>query len=124
MDLSFKMVQGSTNLYSITGWNEDSNRTLSIINIFKLHRDNILRWLNFLRVHHLGYRAIEIERANIDRLPQDSNVMDDVLIEELGADDMPPPETVAIPNLLASEEELGVIRRQLDVPALAILLRC
>ena len=80
--------------------------------------------VEFPASYHLGYRAIEIERANIDRLPQDSNVMDDVLIEELGADDMPPPETVAIPNLLASEEELGVIRRQLDVPALAILLRC
>jgi hypothetical protein len=26
MDLSFKMVQGSTNLYSITGWNEESKR--------------------------------------------------------------------------------------------------
>ena len=57
--------------------------------------------------------------------------MDDVLIEERGADDMPPdtsdaadeelpPETVAVPNLLASGEELGVIRRQLDVPAPAI----
>jgi hypothetical protein len=30
MDLSFKNVQGAANLFSISGWNEDCNRMLSI----------------------------------------------------------------------------------------------
>ncbi len=30
MDLSFKMIQGSTNVFSISNWNEDAKRELNI----------------------------------------------------------------------------------------------
>jgi hypothetical protein len=53
------------------------------------------------------------------------------MIKEVEADNIPlhstdaadeelPPETVAVPNLLASKEELSAIRQQLGVPAAAI----
>jgi hypothetical protein len=113
--------------------NTASNPRLNrqFVHDFKVRRDNIVRWLHFLRVHHPGYRTIEIEQANIDRLPLDGNVMDDIMIKEVEADIIPldstdaedeelPPETVAVPNLLASEEELGAIRQQLGVPTAAI----
>lgn len=47
MDLAFKMVQGTTNLFSIAGWNEKTQRILIIRYVYaehmlKLYRDQRL----------------------------------------------------------------------------------
>ncbi|OXV07665.1 hypothetical protein Egran_04570 [Elaphomyces granulatus] len=83
---------------------------------------HIARWLQFLRLNHPGYRGIDIDEANLSRLPADGDVRDAVLGVEGEADlpvpgldsdadedlDLPsgPPETVVVPDLLAGEEEL------------------
>lgn len=36
MDLSFKMIQGKVNLFSITGWNEEARRMYLILTLFTL----------------------------------------------------------------------------------------
>jgi hypothetical protein len=87
---------------------------------FRVRRENVVRWLQYLRHNHPGYRDIEVSQATIDLLPPDSSVADDILAEEIdpvetrpeGEDDADAVSS-AVPDFLAREEEIDAIRNQL-----------
>ncbi|EED14419.1 hypothetical protein TSTA_106280 [Talaromyces stipitatus ATCC 10500] len=66
-------------------------------------------WLSYLIAHHPGYRDIQIDHANLIKLPEDGSVIDQILSEDVAIEsienhtDIPVeadyPETVAVPDM-------------------------
>jgi hypothetical protein len=98
---------------------------------FKVRRGAVLQWLLFLRDHHAGYRDIEISQEALNRLPVDDNVIDDILLHEVEPEELScnangedteqeadeeevPPESAAVPDLLAHDTEIEEIRQQIQ----------
>jgi helitron helicase-like protein/uncharacterized protein DUF6570/PIF1-like helicase len=102
---------------------------------YRVRRCAIIRWLDFLRGNHPGYRDVQISAAAIEELPEDgpvdhllpSQVVDAELPSEeqdptdqqddpagLFNDDSDEPECAAVPDVLATEDEVTAIRNMVD----------
>jgi len=61
----------------------NSNHDAQFRKRFRVRRRHIEIWLEFLRLHHPGYRDFVWDRAALDQLPMDGDVLDQVNIEEI-----------------------------------------
>lgn len=105
---------------------------------FRVRRHAIIRWLEFLRHNHPGYRDIQISAAAIYELPNDgpvdqllpSQVVDaepicDEITSTAAEEDATDlftaypdePECAAVPDLAATEDEVTAIRNMVDPTA-------
>ena len=93
---------------------------------FRVRRAVITTWLHFLRVHHPGYQDIAISADRLDRLPDDGDVMEQVLSQSVDPDSAPAsvetdapdddddyPVVAAVPNFLAQDTEINAVRDML-----------
>ncbi|KAH0826840.1 hypothetical protein AYO21_07253 [Fonsecaea monophora] len=92
---------------------------------FRVRQRAIREWLQFLRLNHPGYSNIEIDEAALQQLPIDDSIADQLITEEVPdsvetvgsdeqdvADEDEGAQTSVIPDLLAREEEIEGLRRQ------------
>ena len=87
---------------------------------FRVRRQPIAVWLDYLRRHHPGYRCIAIDEERLNQLPQDGNVLDAIPQSQVEAADVGPEEDqeaepdledeAAVPDLLAKDTELDALR--------------
>src|SRR4029077_10622226 len=87
---------------------------------FRVRRQPVAIWLNYLRRHHPGYRCIVIDEERLNQLPQDGNVLDGIPQSQVDAADVGPEEDpeaepdlvdeAAVPDLLAKDTEIDVLR--------------
>jgi hypothetical protein len=87
---------------------------------FRVRRQPIAIWLNYLRRHHPGYRCITIDEERLSQLPQDGNVLDAIPQSQVEAVDVGPggdqeaeadlEDEAAVPDLLAKDTELEALR--------------
>ncbi|EFY90645.1 ATP-dependent DNA helicase PIF1 [Metarhizium acridum CQMa 102] len=87
---------------------------------FRVRRQPVAIWLNYLRRHHPGYRCIVIDEERLSQLPQDGNVLDDIPQSQVEAAEVGPEEDeeaepdledeAAVPDLLAKDTELDALR--------------
>ncbi|EXU94986.1 PIF1-like helicase [Metarhizium robertsii] len=87
---------------------------------FRVRRQPVAIWLNYLRRHHPGYRCIVIDEERLNQLPNDSNVLDAIPQSQVEAADVGPEEDqeaepdlvdeAAVPDLLAKDTELDALR--------------
>ena len=87
---------------------------------FRVRRQPVTIWLNYLRRHHPGYRCIVIDDERLSPLPEDGNVLDDIPQSQVEAADVGPEEDeeaepdledeAAVPDLLAKDTELDALR--------------
>ncbi|KAJ5171639.1 hypothetical protein N7492_004232 [Penicillium capsulatum] len=98
---------------------------------YRVRREAIARWLQFLRLRHPGYRDLQISAAALNALPHDDRV--DHLLQSQDIDvDMPPedlhtvvtesmddnePERVAVPDLFDEQEEITAVQNMVAPPA-------
>ncbi|KAF5132979.1 hypothetical protein E5D57_003601 [Metarhizium anisopliae] len=87
---------------------------------FRVRRQPVTIWLNYLRRHHPGYRCIVIDEDRLSQLPEDGNVLDAIPQSQVEAADVGPEEDqeaepdvedeAAVPDLLAKDTELDALR--------------
>ncbi|KAM5357383.1 hypothetical protein ACJZ2D_016323 [Fusarium nematophilum] len=87
---------------------------------FRVRRQPVVIWLDYLRRHHPGYRCIVIDEERLNQLPQDGNVLDAIPQSQVEAADVGPEEDqeaepdledeAAVPDLLAKDTELDALR--------------
>ncbi|KHO10579.1 Beta-ketoacyl synthase [Metarhizium robertsii ARSEF 23] len=87
---------------------------------FRVRRQPVTIWLNYLRRHHPGYRCIVINDERLSQLPEDGNVLDAIPQSQVEAADVGPEEDqeaepdvedeAAVPDLLAKDTELDALR--------------
>jgi hypothetical protein len=87
---------------------------------FRVRRQPVAIWLDYLRRHHPGYRCIAIDEERLNQLPQDGNVLDAIPQSQVEAADVGPEEdreaepdledAAAVPDLLAKDTELDALR--------------
>jgi hypothetical protein len=87
---------------------------------FRVRRQPVTIWLNYLRRHHPGYRCIVIDEERLSQLPEDGNVLDAIPRSQVEATDVGPEDDqeaepdledeVAVPDLLAKDTELDALR--------------
>ncbi|OAQ57415.2 ATP-dependent DNA helicase PIF1 [Pochonia chlamydosporia 170] len=87
---------------------------------FRVRRQPVAIWLNYLRRHHPGYRCIVIDEERLSQLPQDANVLDAIPQSQVEAAEVGPEEDeeaepdledeAAVPDLLAKDTELDALR--------------
>ncbi|KAI8416687.1 hypothetical protein FOFC_03000 [Fusarium oxysporum] len=90
---------------------------------FRVRRQPVVIWLDYLRRHHPGYRCVVIDEERLNQLPQDGNVLDAIPQSQVEAADVGPdsPEEdqeaepdledeAAVPDLLAKDTELDALR--------------
>ncbi|KAF5127214.1 ATP-dependent DNA helicase pif1 [Metarhizium anisopliae] len=87
---------------------------------FRVRRQPVTIWLNYLRRHHPGYRCIIIDEDRLSQLPEDGNVLDAIPQSQVEAADVGPEEDqeaepdvedeAAVPDLLAKDTELDALR--------------
>ncbi|KAL6405464.1 transposase [Ilyonectria robusta] len=87
---------------------------------FRVRRQPVAIWLNYLRRHHSGYRCIIIDEERLSQLPQEGNVLDAIPRSQVEATDVGPEDDqeaepdledeVAVPDLLAKDMELDALR--------------
>ncbi|KAF5133799.1 ATP-dependent DNA helicase PIF1 [Metarhizium anisopliae] len=87
---------------------------------FRVRRQPVTIWLNYLRRHHPGYRCIVIDDERLSQLPEDGNVLDAIPQSQVEAADVGPEEDqeaepdmedeAAVPDLLAKDTELDALR--------------
>ncbi|OJD24648.1 hypothetical protein ACJ73_03984 [Blastomyces percursus] len=89
---------------------------------FMVCKRNILAWLAFLRRNHPGYIDISINQDAINALPEEEDVIDQLIIENIedaqidedfNSDDIDnPPECAAVPDVLARNEEIEQLHQE------------
>ncbi|KAG6992212.1 ATP-dependent DNA helicase pif1 [Fusarium oxysporum f. sp. conglutinans] len=90
---------------------------------FRVRRQPVVIWLDYLRRHHPGYRCVVIDEERLNQLPQDGNVLDAIPQSQVETADVGPdsPEEdqeaepdledeAAVPDLLAKDTELDALR--------------
>ncbi|KAG7002669.1 ATP-dependent DNA helicase PIF1 [Fusarium oxysporum f. sp. conglutinans] len=87
---------------------------------FRVRRQPVVIWLDYLRRHHPGYRCVVIDEERLNQLPQDGNVLDAIPQSQVEAADVGPEEDqeaepdledeAAVPDLLAKDTELDALR--------------
>ncbi|KAM4067367.1 Beta-ketoacyl synthase [Hirsutella rhossiliensis] len=87
---------------------------------FRVRRQAVMIWLDYLRHHHPGYRSIAIDDERLSQLPEDGNVVDAIPQSQVEAADVGPEEdqeaepdledAAAVPDLLAKDTELDALR--------------
>ncbi|KAK4068341.1 hypothetical protein Purlil1_13812 [Purpureocillium lilacinum] len=87
---------------------------------FRVRRQAVMIWLDYLRHHHPGYRCIAIDNERLSQLPEDGNVVDAIPQSQVEAADVGPEEdqeaepeledAAAVPDLLAKDTELDALR--------------
>ncbi|KJK85038.1 hypothetical protein H633G_11133 [Metarhizium anisopliae BRIP 53284] len=87
---------------------------------FRVRRQAVMIWLDYLRHHHPGYRCIVIDDERLSQLPEDGNVVDAIPQSQVEAADVGPEEdpeaepeledAAAVPDLLAKDTELDALR--------------
>ncbi|EXU95902.1 AAA ATPase, helitron and PIF1-like helicase domain protein [Metarhizium robertsii] len=87
---------------------------------FRVRRQAVMIWLDYLRHHHPGYRCIVIDDERLSQLPEDGNVEDAIPQSQVEAADVGPEEdqeaepeledAAAVPDLLAKDTELDALR--------------
>ncbi|KAK8912669.1 hypothetical protein VCV18_012348 [Metarhizium anisopliae] len=87
---------------------------------FRVRRQAVMIWLDYLRHHHAGYRCIVIDDERLSQLPEDGNVVDAIPQSQVEAADVGPEEdqeaepeledAAAVPDLLAKDTELDALR--------------
>ncbi|KAJ6436452.1 ATP-dependent DNA helicase PIF1 [Purpureocillium lavendulum] len=87
---------------------------------FRVRRQAVMIWLDYLRHHHPGYRCIVIDNERLSQLPEDGNVVDAIPQSQVEAADVGPEEdqeaepeledAAAVPDLLAKDTELDALR--------------
>lgn len=87
---------------------------------FRVRRQSVMIWLDYLRHHHPGYRCIVIDNERLSQLPEDGNVVDAIPQSQVEAADVGPEEdqeaepeledAAAVPDLLAKDTELDALR--------------
>ncbi|KAM4062456.1 PIF1-like helicase [Hirsutella rhossiliensis] len=87
---------------------------------FRVRRQAVMIWLDYLRHHHPGYRSIAIDDERLGQLPEDGNVVDAIPQSQVEAADVGPEEdqeaepdledAAAVPDLLAKDTELDALR--------------
>ncbi|EXU94892.1 PIF1-like helicase [Metarhizium robertsii] len=87
---------------------------------FRVRRQPVAIWLNYLRRHHPGYRCMVINEERLNQLPDDGNVLDAIPQSQVEAADVGPeddqeaePDLVdeaAVPDLLAKDTELDALQ--------------
>ncbi|KAF6517647.1 hypothetical protein HZS61_003208 [Fusarium oxysporum f. sp. conglutinans] len=88
---------------------------------FRVRRQPVVIWLDYLRRHHPGYRCVVIDEERLNQLPQDGNVLDAIPQSQVETADVGPdsPEEdqeaepdledeAAVPDLLAKDTK-GVL---------------
>ena len=91
---------------------------------FRVRRQPVIQWLDYLKANHSDYRWVDISLARIEALPVDADVsssftavIDNSQCEgetekELVADELPPPNTQSmVPNLGITNTEVDMILR-------------
>ncbi|KAM4061282.1 PIF1-like helicase [Hirsutella rhossiliensis] len=87
---------------------------------FRVRRQAVMIWLDYLRHHHPGYRCIVIDEERLSQLPEDGNAVDAIPQSQVEAADVGPEEdqeaepeledAAAVPDLLAKDTELDALR--------------
>ncbi|KHO00508.1 ATP-dependent DNA helicase PIF1 [Metarhizium album ARSEF 1941] len=87
---------------------------------FRVRRQAVMIWLDYLRHHHPGYRCIVVDDERLSQLPEDGNVEDAIPQSQVEAADVGPEEdqeaepeledAAAVPDLLAKDTELDALR--------------
>ena len=87
---------------------------------FRVRRQAVMIWLDYLRHHHPGYRCIVIDEERLSQLPEEGNVLDAIPQSQVEAADVGPEEdqeaepvledAAAVPDLLAKDTELDALR--------------
>ncbi|KAM4055586.1 PIF1-like helicase [Hirsutella rhossiliensis] len=88
---------------------------------FRVRRQAVMIWLDYLRHHHPGYRCIVIDNERLSQLPEDGNVVDAIPQSQVEAADVRPEEedqeaepdledAAAVPDLLTKDTELDALR--------------
>ncbi|KNB13921.1 hypothetical protein FOXG_12538 [Fusarium oxysporum f. sp. lycopersici 4287] len=87
---------------------------------FRVRRQPVVIWLDYLRRHHPGYRCVVIDEERLNQLPQDGNVLDAIPQSQVEAADVGPEEDqeaeldledeAAVPDMLAKDTELDALR--------------
>ncbi|XP_044723715.1 PIF1-like helicase domain-containing protein [Hirsutella rhossiliensis] len=87
---------------------------------FRVRRQAVVIWLNYLRRHHPGYRCIVIDEERLSQLPENGNILDAIPQSQVEAADVGPEEDheaepdledeAAVPDLLAKDTELDALR--------------
>jgi ATP-dependent DNA helicase PIF1 len=93
---------------------------------FRVRRQVVQQWLDFLIRRHRGYQDITIDQQALSNLPEDAEAIGDFAVDELddevigddanneaddGADNQDV-EVAAVPNTLAQDEQLETLRQQ------------
>ena len=93
---------------------------------FRVRQRHIRTWLRYLRAHHPGYRDIAVDEDRLSQLPEDANITDQLLtenVEEVNIEDNVADEDLpdaddydgaAVPNFIAAQADLEQLRCQLD----------
>lgn len=91
---------------------------------FWVRRSSVRAWLDFLVAHHPGYRDVVVDQDRLSRLPEDGSVADQLAIEETDParvdeavdeadDESDLVDEAAVPNLVAEDANLDLLREQL-----------
>ncbi|KID82377.1 ATP-dependent DNA helicase PIF1 [Metarhizium guizhouense ARSEF 977] len=97
-----------------------ANLSLQFTRQFRVRRQPVAIWLNYLRRHHPGYRCIVIDEEWLNQLPDDGNVLDAIPQSPVEAADVGPEDDqeaesdlvdeAAVPDLLAKDTELHALQ--------------
>lgn len=94
---------------------------------YRVRKSAVQAWLLFLRDQHPGYRGITIDQRSLAQLPDDGDVMDEIVTRTTDADETEhadtadadiddedvPPQTAAVPDLAPEDSEIQELRHQL-----------
>ncbi|TVY65458.1 ATP-dependent DNA helicase pif1 [Fusarium oxysporum f. sp. cubense] len=118
----FPLLPQELNIVLLRPVNTSSHANLSrqFTRQFRVRRQPVVIWLDYLRRHHPGYRCIVIDEERLNQLPQDGNVLDAIPQSQVEAADVGPEEDqeaepdledeAAVPDLLAKDTELDALR--------------
>ncbi|KAH7467614.1 hypothetical protein FOMA001_g15238 [Fusarium oxysporum f. sp. matthiolae] len=118
----FPLLPQELNIVLLRPVNTSSHANLSrqFTRQFRVRRQPVVIWLDYLRRHHPGYRCVVIDEERLNQLPQDGNVLDAIPQSQVEAADVGPEEDqeaepdledeAAVPDLLAKDTELDALR--------------
>ncbi|KAF6518454.1 hypothetical protein HZS61_002532 [Fusarium oxysporum f. sp. conglutinans] len=118
----FPLLPQELNIVLLRPANTSSHAILSrqFTRQFRVRRQPVVIWLDYLRRHHPGYRCVVIDEERLNQLPQDGNVLDAIPQSQVEAADVGPEEDqeaepdlegeAAVPDMLAKDTELDALR--------------
>ncbi|KAM4063187.1 ATP-dependent DNA helicase PIF1 [Hirsutella rhossiliensis] len=116
--VNIMLVRGQQYKYRGTSFTSSASRQFT--RQFRVRRQAVVIWLNYLRRHHPGYRCIVIDEERLSQLPENGNILDAIPQSQVEAADVGPEEDheaepdledeAAVPDLLAKDTELDALR--------------